>query len=291
VHAVTRTQGPADPERYRWHYRDLAEWANAERLVGGVRPELILHFAGHVLGSRDLEHVLPSFRSNLMTSVNLFTAAAETGTVRRILLAGSLEEPGLHNPEEAPSSPYAVSKWAGTAYARMFHALYALPVVMLRIFMVYGPVQRDLKKLIPYVTLSLLRGEAPHLSSGERPVDWIYVDDLVAGVLAAAQAPGIEGKTVDLGSGELTTVRRVVEMLVEMIQPEIVPLIGAVPDRPMEQVRVADARRSNELLGWEAQVPLAEGLRRTVEWYRTNHAGSPTIADAAAGKTGAERKR
>src|SRR5437764_810167 len=79
----------------------------------------------------------------------------------------------------------------------MFHQVYRTPVVAVRPFMTYGPGQRA-HKLIPYVTQALLRGEAPKLSSGTRPVDWIYVDDVIDGVLTAARARGVEGSTLDV---------------------------------------------------------------------------------------------
>jgi nucleoside-diphosphate-sugar epimerase len=88
----------------------------------------------------------------------------------------------------------------------MFYKLYGLPVVMVRPFMTYGPGQ-DEHKLIPYVILSLLKGEAPRLSSGEQQFDWIYVDDVTDGFVAAAQADNTESHTVDLGSGRLVSVR------------------------------------------------------------------------------------
>jgi nucleoside-diphosphate-sugar epimerase len=150
----------------------------------------------------------------------------------------------------------------------MFHALYELPVVTLRLFMVYGPAQRDVSKLVPYVTLASLRGEAPKLSSGLREVDWIFVDDVVDAFLAAGCASGLGGQVIDVGSGQLVTIRTLVEQLVRAVDPAIAPVFGALPDRPMEQVRRADAARSRSLLGWSARTPLAEGLAQTVAWYR-----------------------
>ncbi len=144
--------------------------------------------------------ILPTFHSNLASTVNLLTMAAETGC-RRVVLTGSLAEPDPKNGELFPSAPYAAAKWASSGYARMFHALYQFPVVIARVFMVYGPAQQDLTKLIPYVTLSLLRGETPKITSGDRLVDWVYVSDVVEGFVALGQAPGIDGETLDLGSG------------------------------------------------------------------------------------------
>ncbi len=87
-----------------------------------------------------------------------------------------------------PGSPYAAAKTAVASYGRMFHALYGLPIVHLRVFMVYGPGPQDITKLVPYVTGCLLRGEPPRLSSGTREIDWIYIDDVVEAFVAAAHA-------------------------------------------------------------------------------------------------------
>jgi glycosyltransferase involved in cell wall biosynthesis len=172
--------------------------------------------------------------------------------------------------DAVPSSPYAVAKWASSAYARMFHALYQFPAVIFRIFMVYGPGQRDLQKLIPYVIGSLVKGEVPKLTSGHRPIDWIYVDDVVEALIASALAKNVEGKTIDVGSGKVETVRTVVQTLARLMGSEYAPSFGAKPDRQFEQVRVADMRAAKELLEWTPKVSLEEGLKRTITAYQHN---------------------
>jgi nucleoside-diphosphate-sugar epimerase len=161
----------------------------------------------------------------------------------------------------------------------MFHALYDLSVVNLRVFMVYGPAQPDLAKLVPYVTTTLLAGERPQVSAGTREVDWVFVDDVVEAFVSASVATGLDGTTLDVGSGRLVTVRRVVELLHEMIQPDWVPEFGAVGDRPMEQVRRADAASSFERMGWRPRIELRDGLSRTIEWYRSHPPGVPRSSD------------
>jgi nucleoside-diphosphate-sugar epimerase len=207
--------------------------------------------------------VLPTFHDNLTTTVNLLTVATEIGC-ERIILAGSLEE---QDPDAVPSSPYAAAKFAASSYARMFHALYGTPVVVARLFMVYGPGQRDLRKLVPYSTLSLLRREAPKVSSGARPVDWVYIDDVIDGLMTAATAAGLAGQTVDVGSGRLVTVREVVEHLHRLTGSTATLEFGELPDRAMERVRVADVESTAARMGWRPAVSIEEGLRRTVEWY------------------------
>jgi nucleoside-diphosphate-sugar epimerase len=231
-----------------------------------IKPDVIFHLASHVVGTRELDAIMPTFRDNLMSTVNLLTVASEMGC-QRIILTGSLEEPEFGDPHASPSSPYAAAKWASSAYARMFHALYNLPVVVLRVFMVYGPAQQDLRKLIPYVILSLLQGKTPQLASGQRLVDWIYVEDVVEGFLAAAQADDIEGCTINVGSGELVSIRDIVERLVRLINPHIKPIFGALPNRPLEQVRVADTASAYTMMRWQPTTSLQQGLQQTVDWY------------------------
>jgi nucleoside-diphosphate-sugar epimerase len=267
VHGVSRTERAATDSCARWHSNRLDDIEAVRALFKAARPDFVFHLASHVAGSRAIELVLPTFSANLTSTVNLLTAATELGC-ERIMLTGSLEEPEPGPDHAVPSSPYAAAKFAASAYGRMFHALYKTPVAILRLFMVYGPGQQDLRKLVPYVTLSLLKGQTPELSSGMRNVDWIYVDDVVAGYLAAATAKGVEGGTIDLGSGRLDTVRTVVEELVGLINPRIQPLFGSIPERALEQTRTADAASSFRRIGWRTQISLRDGLARTAEWYR-----------------------
>ena len=266
LHAVTRASVPATTTGTRWWKVDLVRSEKVEELIASVQPDFVFHLASAVTGQRDLTAVIPTLNGNLVSAVNVLHAAASC-RCRRVVLAGSLEEPDSTTAEAVPASPYAAAKWAASGYARMFHALYNTPVVVARIFMVYGPGQRDLQKLIPYVTLALLRGEQPRLSSGARPVDWIHVDDVVSGLLALGLAPHVEGGRIDLGSGELVTVRQVVETLCRLVGGTPEPLFGALPDRPMEQVRRARVQESCKI-GWMPSIALEVGLRDTVEWYR-----------------------
>jgi nucleoside-diphosphate-sugar epimerase len=248
-----------------------------KRIVSQTRPEVIFHLASHVKGAPGLEHILPTFRSNLQSTVNILAVAAETNC-RRVLLTGSLAEPEVANGETFPSAPYAAAKWASSGYARMFHALYKLPVVIARVFMVYGPGQIDLTKLIPYVTLALLQGKTPRIGSGERLVDWIYVSDVVDGFLTLAQAPDVDGATLELGSGALISIREIVQQLASLIGGKAE--FGALPDRPLEPTRVAKTAETLARIGWKPRVSLQEGLERTVEWYRGKLESSPDIYKA-----------
>ncbi len=267
VHAVSRAVQPVNQDSVHWWRIDLTEISNVRNHLRTIKPDVIYHLAGYAAGGRELDLVLPTFHSNLTTIVNLLTVAAEIGC-RRIILPGSLEEPDTDNIEAIPSSPYAASKWASSSYARMFHRLYKTPIVILRVFMTYGPGKQNPRKLIPYVITSLLRGQTPKLSSGQRQIDWIYIDDVVDGMIAAVNAPDVEGCTFDVGSGALISIRTLVQHLAKHIGSSSHPLFGVEPDRPMEQVRVANIADTYTKIGWKPMTSLDKGLEYTVDWYR-----------------------
>ncbi len=266
VFGVSRS--PADLNPPSWHHlqADLTDPGESERVLEEAAPDYVLHLASCVTGIRDLEWVEKTMAANLVAAVNILSASIRND-VRKVVLAGSLEEPdGIGDP--VPSSPYAASKWAASGYARMFSALYELPTAVARIFMVYGPGQGDTRKLVPYVCLSALRGEPPQLMSGERPVDWIYVADVVDGLIRMTCAGPDDGSYVDIGSGNLVTTGKVAAKICQHASPGLEPELGAIPDRKLEQVRKADVERTAELLGWRPQVDLDEGLKRTLAAYR-----------------------
>jgi nucleoside-diphosphate-sugar epimerase len=265
VHAVSRRSEALLPVGSTPATCDLADGAAVDRLIAERRPAVVFHLASLVDGRRDLDLVRPAFEANLSAAVNLLVAASRAGC-RRVVLAGSMEEADLAA-GEAPSSPYAAAKSAATLYARLFHALYATPIVTARIHMAYGPGQTDPTKLVPYAIREALAGRAPKISSGARAVDWIYAEDVAAGLVALATAPGIEGESLDLGSGELVTVREVAERICgELGAPP--PEVGARPDRPLERLRRADVARTRERAGWSPRVGLDDGLRRTIDAMR-----------------------
>jgi UDP-glucose 4-epimerase len=267
VHTVSRRAWGASPGVRHWRV-DLSDAGASADLVKSTKPDYVFHLASHVMGAPDLHHVLPAFQSNLQTTVNLLTALATVGC-KRMITTGSLvePEPGTHG---IPNSPYAAAKWASSDYARMFHALYGLPTAIARVFMVYGPGQQDMTKLVPYTINCLRRGETPKITSGKHVIDWIYVDDVVRGFLDIALTPGVDGQSIDLGSGAPITIRTLVDQICASMGTSIVPDYGALPERPMEPLRVANIAASARQIGWGPAVGLAEGLRRTIDWYSNN---------------------
>ncbi len=267
VTGASRTAHPENlPPRCAARTVDLTDAAAVRSLLAQTRPRLVYHLAGMVSARRDPDLTIPMLQANLLGTVHLLLAAAQTGCERVVTMGSSEELIGTAS-DDPPTSPYAAAKAAATLYARMFWKMYGVPVVVLRPFMIYGPGQ-ERTKLIPYTILSLLRGEAPRLTSGHRMCDFVYVLDVVRALLQGGVRPKLEGAVIDLGTGTGTTVRELVELLVDLSGSRTRPVFGAIPDRLGERPQVADATAARQLLGWAPQWSLREGLTQTVAWYR-----------------------
>ena len=181
---------------------DFSKIDIVEEVFEDIKPDYTFHLAGLAAGGRGIDLIEPTFQSNLVTSINVLKTIAEKKPGRLIII-GSMEEPTFEDRETIPSSPYAASKLASSSYARMFHKLYETDVVIARLFMIYGPGNQPPKKLLPHVINSLLENESPKLGSGSRLIDWIYIDDVVDGLLTLGLADGIDGETLDIGTGTL----------------------------------------------------------------------------------------
>jgi nucleoside-diphosphate-sugar epimerase len=265
VYATSRTKTGVE-DGITWFKADFSDLEAARATIANVKPSVVYHFAGSVGAAPDLKLVVSTYHSLLTSTVNALTAAAEAGC-ERIILPGSLTEALPDEDPPVPRSPYAAAKWAASGYGRMFHELFGTPTVILRTFMTYGPAQHA-SKLIPSVTRALLQGERPKLSSGRGKADWVYIDDVAEAFLLAASTPGIEGKTIDIGSGTLVPMRSLIETLVKVVGAGIEPAFGALPDRPGENQIIAQTGPAATLMGWRATTPLESGLRQTADWHR-----------------------
>jgi UDP-glucose 4-epimerase len=266
VHTLSRSEPKLSGARLWWHKVDLTELEATRKVMSSIRPDIVFHLCSYPQGERDLALVLPTFRGELQAAVNVLTTVTEI-RIERLIMIRSLEEP---SPGEIPSSPYAAAKAASRSYALMFHQLYGLPVVMLRIFMAYGPGQ-SMKKIIPHFIGCMLRGEPLKIVSPDRKVDWIYVDDVIRALLTAAITPGLEGKSVDIGSGELMQICDVAERIQRLTKSRSVLELGKLPARALEQVRYADTETARTLMGWYPAISFDAGLAKTVDHYTRNY--------------------
>jgi UDP-glucuronate 4-epimerase len=170
------------------------------------------------------------------------------------------------DPVELPISPYATTKRAGELLCFNYHHLYGLKTACLRFFTVYGPAQRPEMAIHKFTDL-LARGRAvPMFGDGTSRRDYTYIDDILDGLVAALDlAPGFE--IVNLGGAETTSLADLVRWIAEELEVE--PRIERLPAQPGDvPITYADVAKAGRLLGYSPKVPIREGLRRFVAWYR-----------------------
>jgi nucleoside-diphosphate-sugar epimerase len=258
---------------------DLADVAFARQAVAGV--EFVLHQAALPSVPRSVADPLASHRANVEATVNLLVAARDAH-VRRIVFAGSssaygnaLTLPKYEGMPNDPLSPYALQKVVGELYLRMFTQLYGLETVSIRYFNVFGPRQDPSSAYSGVISLfatALLDGRAPTIyGDGEQTRDFTYVADVVDGVLRASEAPGASGEVINVAAGGRISLNLLFETLRRLIGADVTPLYTAVRAGDVRDSQ-ADITKARRLLAFEPRVSLEEGLRRTVDWYRTSRA-------------------
>lgn len=258
VHAVSRRETPGVE-----HAADLADRDAVLALLEAVRPDCAIHLAGFASSRQGIENFHPSVTCDLLTTVHMLEACHAAGC-GRLVITGSLEEP---DEGAVAASPYGASKHAAAQYAELCHRLYELPVMTARLFMAYGPGQRA-SKLIPQMIETLARGRAFEVRSVGRLVDWVYVDDVIEALTLCAAHPGIEGRTLDVGSGSLTSIGELAARIAREMGREDLLRFGPA-DRLDERVAPADIEETRRAIGWAPKVLLEIGLRRTIEALAT----------------------
>ena len=269
VHGVSRSSRSAAEGAHatRMWSADLRDADAVRRVSREVGPRIIFHLAGKVTARQELALITDTLGCNLLSTVNML--AAFTGSdVEKFVLAGSSEESGDTG---VPSSPYAASKMASAIYAEMFHRLYNVPVIQTRLFVTYGP-RQETSKVIPHMISSFLANRSPHLSCPARACDFIFVDDVVRGLLMAARSAAPGGASIEFGTGHAIALSDVATELATLTHRTLEPVFGAIETRRFERVAVADVDTTYKLIGWRPIWTMQEGLAKTIEWFEANQA-------------------
>lgn len=257
---------------------DLADPAFCAAVCEGV--EIVFHEAALASVPRSVADPVSTNINCVNATLNVLVAARAAG-VRRVVYAGSSsaygDTPTLPKHEgmtPSPISPYAVAKLAGEQYMTSFWRVYGLETVVLRYFNVFGPYQDPTSHYSGVLAIfckKMLAGEQPTIyGDGEQSRDFTYIENVVHANLLAAEAPAekVAGQMMNAATGARITLNDTFRILCELTgykgEPAYAPhRAGDIRDS------LADISRAKELLGYEPRVAFPEGLRRTVEWYKS----------------------
>jgi len=236
--------------------------------------QCVYHLAARVLVPESLLYPREYNQVNVGGTVTLMEAMRDVG-VRRVVFISSgaiygnqANQPVAESATPEPRSPYAVSKLAAEYYVRTIGQLWGIETVVLRVFNAYGPGQHLPPVHAPVIPAFLrqarLNGTLVVHSDGQQSRDYVYLDDVVSGMSAAASIQAANGQIINIGSGKETTVRELAKLAVMVTggKPEVVynPRTERGPDR-----MCADLSLAQQVLNYQPQVSLLDGLRMTLE--------------------------
>jgi UDP-glucose 4-epimerase len=211
---------------------------------------------------------------NVSGTVSMMEAMRDVGVNRVVFISSGavygdqLEQPLREDAAPLPRSPYAVSKLAAEYYVRTIGALWGIETVALRVFNAYGPGQH-LPPSHPPVIPSFLRqaaraGSLVVSGDGKQTRDFVYVNDVVRAMVAAATAPEVDGLVINVGGGQETSVRDVVGMILEMTASNAEAIYSPRSDMGVSRM-CADLTLAGKKLGYKPRTTLEDGLRKTME--------------------------
>jgi UDP-glucuronate 4-epimerase len=257
---------------------DLCDFDALRQATARSQPDTIIHLAARAGVRPSIENPQLYERVNVGGTVNLLQLAREFG-VRRFIFGSSSSVYGITNkvpfveddPCLRPISPYAATKLAGEFFCHTYAHLYGLSTVCLRFFTVYGPRQRPDLAIRKFATLMEADKPIPVFGDGSMGRDYTFVDDTVAGVMAALDyqfPPGeLPFEVFNLGNSHPVSLNELIETL------ERVTGRAAIRDRKDLQpgdvpITWASTEKAARMLGYRPVTPLAEGLEKFVRWLR-----------------------
>ncbi len=260
---------------------DICDFVALERAFDQARPEAVVHLAARAGVRPSVEHPLLFERINVTGTLHVLELCRKFG-VRQLIFGSSSSVYGASVPapfredqaDLRPVSPYAATKLAGEMFCYTYAHQFRLPVVCLRLFTVYGPRQRPDLAIHKFVALLEADQPLPIFGDGSSGRDYTYVDDIVAGLLAALEfdpatpSSGTPFEIFNLGNSRPVTLNELVAVLERVTgrtaRREYRPTqVGDVP------LTWADISKAEQWLGYRPATSLEEGLRRFVAWYRS----------------------
>lgn len=257
----------------------LGDLRDVESVARAVKDcELVLHLGAQIAIPYSYINPRDFFETNVLGSLNVAQAALDSG-VEHLIHTSTSEVYGTaqsipiteDHPLEA-QSPYSASKVGADKLMDSYHRTYALPVTVVRPFNTYGPHQ-SARAIIPTIISQALVSDTLRLGSLEPRRDLTYVSDTAAGMIAAATAPATVGRTIQLGTGHDVSVGQIVDMVADLLGKELSVEQESQRVRPPNsevQRLLSDPAVAKELMGWQPQVTLREGLAQTLDWIAAN---------------------
>jgi UDP-glucuronate 4-epimerase len=255
------------------HVADILDQANLRKVFDETHPDVVVHLAAWAGVRPSLEKPELYSAVNVTGTVHLLELAREFSTRCFIygssssVYGGNQKVPfSEEDPVNNPVSPYAATKRAGELLCHTYAHNFGMHITCLRFFTVYGPRQRPEMAIHKFSKLMMDGKEIPIFGSGESRRDYTYVEDIVAGILAAIKVnPGFD--IINLGESQTIALIEMVRCLEDALGKKA--LLRYLPNQPGDmEITFADIARARQVLGYSPQKPFHEGIRLFADWYK-----------------------
>jgi len=255
---------------------DLLNEETTNKEIKNLNPSIIVHLAASINVSRDIFTLKSVMKNNIQITNNIYKSCFGLKELKCIISMGSSEEYGKNKPpfeesqREYPVSPYSLSKTYVSYLSQYLYRNCKLPIVILRPFLVYGEYQTN-DQFIPYVIKQCINNKAIDMTNGDQTRDFIYVKDLVSAIMKTIENPdNCLGEIINICSGKETKVKEAALLIKELTKSESKINLGKLPYRKGENMHFYGSnKKAKRLLGWEPEYLLKEGLKITIEWYKS----------------------
>ena len=259
---------------------DILDPSALRRALQGV--EVVYHEAAIPSVPKSMAEPIENHEANASGTLRVLHAAREAGARRLVYAASSAaygdapELPKLETQPPAPISPYGASKLAGEYYLQVYAQAFGLETVSLRYFNVFGPRQdpkSEYAAVIPKFITAALAGQTPRIfGDGTQSRDFCHIDNIIEANFKAASAPAaqVSGQVFNIACGVATDLNQVVAVIGDILGQRIEPRHEAERAGDIKH-SYADIGKARQRLGYTASVSFADGLRRTLDWYRSSN--------------------
>ena len=264
-----------DP-RYRLVEADIRDHAALQAVFNQNRFDCIVHLAARAGVRPSLKEPQLYTETNINGTLNLLELARHHG-VKQFVFGSSSSVYGINakvpfsedDPIRQPISPYAATKAAGELLCHTYSHLYGLRCICLRFFTVYGPRQRPDLAIHKFAKLISQGKPIPVFGDGTTRRDYTYVDDIIQGVMAAIDYNKTDHEVINLGESRTVELNQLITLLEKELGTSAT--IDRQPPQPGDVPQTfADITKARAVLGYNPQTQIEDGLRRFVEWFRTN---------------------
>jgi nucleoside-diphosphate-sugar epimerase len=261
---------------------DICDLSICQRAMNDV--EFVFHQAALPSVQRSVEDPLTSNSVNVEGTLNVLLAGRDAG-VKRFVYASSCavygDDPIIPKREEMPPnplSPYALQKYIGEQYCRLFSQLYSLETVSLRYFNIFGPKQDPTSiysAVIPRFINAMLEGRPPIVfGDGEQSRDFTYIDNVVQANLLAMSADHLNGEAINIACGKRISLNKLSDILKDIIGSKVSPIYQE-PRKGDIRHSLADIQKGKRISDYCPIVEIGDGLKKTVEYFQRIRARQP----------------